>query len=221
MLNISSALSSDYDCASTHSSDFELVTDESDSECRGLNFTSLRTTNLNSHKNKTQSSSIGQKHISITTRTYKYPCVACLGPCKMNCQDSICCNLCDEWTHVKCSNLSIDAFRKYCLPENSEIPFWCDNCLYGSRKNRENQTCLSAGEINLLDTNDIYNLCPNSIFRDKDDIPTTEYFTPDELNVEIQKSPEDLRLIHINAVSVCKHINTITNLIAGLESTPL
>ena len=219
--NISSARRTDYDYISAHSSDFELVTDESDSECRGLNFSSLHPQNHDSHKNKrTQCSSTGQKHISLPSRTYKYPCVVCLGPCKTNCQDSICCNLCDEWTHRKCSTLSIEQFRKYCLPENSEIPFWCDNCLYGSRKNRENQTCLSASEIDSLDTNDIYNLCPNSIFRDKDDIPTTEYFTTDELNVEIKKTPENLRLIHINAVSLCKHIISITNLIDGLEKHP-
>ena len=82
-----------------------------------------------------------------------------------------------------------DQFTKYCLPENAEVPFYCDICLYGSRRNLKNQTCLlKASEISVLDTNDIYNLCPNSIFRDKDDISTTEYFTPEELNIEIKKN---------------------------------
>ena len=49
----------------------------------------------------------------------------------------------------------------------------------------------------------IYNLCSNSIFNDKEDIPTTEYFTTEELNIEIQKTPDNIRLIHINAVSLC------------------
>ena len=39
-------------------------------------------------------------------------------------------------------------------------------------------------------------MCPNSVFRDKEDVPTTEYYTTDELNVEIQKTPDNLRLIH-------------------------
>ena len=48
-------------------------------------------------------------------------------------------------------------------------------------------------------------LCPNSVFNDNDDVPASDYFTTDELNVEIQKTPENIRLIHINAVSLCKH----------------
>ena len=216
--NLSSTLNSDsdYEFSDAHSSDFELV-DDSDSEGRGLNFNSLPVQNPDLRKNNRL---YNHRKITVQTRNYKHPCVVCLGPCKNNCQDSICCTLCDEWTHQKCSNLTLDQFQKYCLPENSEIPYWCDNCLYGSRKNLENQSCLSASEIESLDTNDIYNLCPNSIFRDKDEIPTTEYFTTDELNVEIRKTPENIRLIHINAVSLCKHIISITDMIAGLEKLP-
>ena len=98
--------------------------------------------------------------------------------------------------------------------------FYCDNCLYGSVLNTENQTCLNASEIGLLDTNDIYNLCPNSIFSDMDDIITTEYFTTDELNVEIRKSPDNICLIHINAVSLCKHVNSIKNMISCTSKQP-
>ena len=187
-LNNSTLLSTNLDSSSAQSSDFEFVTDESDSESRGLNFDCLPKCNTTkSRKNPNSSNSCRQKHFSLSTRTYKYPCVACYGPCKLKCQDSICCTICDEWTHQKCSNLSINEFQKYCLPENSEWPFYCETCMNGSNKNRDNQICLNASEINLLDTNDIYNLCPNSIFSDKDDIATTEYFTTCELNVEIKK----------------------------------
>ena len=98
--------------------------------------------------------------------------------------------------------------------------FYCDNCLYGSVLDTENQTCLDASEISLLDTHDIYNLSPNSIFRDMEDVMTTEYFTTDELNVEIQKTPENIRLVHINSVSLCKHVNSIKNMIASLDKLP-
>ena len=37
----------------------------------------------------------------------------------------------------------------------------------------------------------------------------SEYFTTEELNIEIQKTPENIRLIHINAVSLCKHLDDI------------
>ena len=46
----------------------------------------------------------------------------------------------------------------------------------------------SASTINSLNSEDIYNLCPNSIFYDKDDVLLTEYYTTEELNVEIQKN---------------------------------
>ena len=220
-LNTSTLQNTNYDGSSAHSSDFELVTDESDSESRGLNFDSLPKRNTTKNRKIPSLNTFSsQKLLSLSTRTYKYPCVSCRGPCKVKCQDSICCTVCDEWTHQKCSNLSINEFRKYCLPENSEWPFYCEICMNGSNKNKDNQICLNASEINLLDTNDIYNLCPNSIFSDKDDVVTTEYFTTSELNIEIKNHPDNLRLIHINAVSLCKNITSINNLIDGLEKYP-
>ena len=127
--------------------------------------------------------------ISTQVCNYKYPCVICHRPCKENVQNSIACSICDCWTHQKCTNLSLSEFDKFCDPENSELRFYCQICMYGTECNKENQTCLTASEIGLIDPNDIYNLSPNSIFRDKDDVPTTEYFTAEELNFEIQKSP--------------------------------
>ena len=205
--------------SSAHSSDFEYI-DDSDTDDRGLNFESLSICTNNHNQTKTKKRNVNLGQLPIQTRNYKYPCVICLGACRDKCQDSICCTLCDEWTHQKCSDLTINQFNKYCLPENVNTPFYCDNCLYGSRRNIENQNCLRASEISSLDTNDIYNLCPNSIFRDKDDIPTTEYLTTEELNIEIQKTPNNIRIIHINAVSLCKHIGSITDMIAGLVKLP-
>ena len=53
-----------------------------------------------------------------------------------------------------------------------------------------------------------------------DDVVTTEYLTTDELDVEIKKMPDNIRLIHINAVSLCKHVNSIKDMISGLEKLP-
>ena len=41
-----------------------------------------------------------------------------------------------------------------------------------------------------------FQLYPNSIFNDKDDIylPASEYYTTDEINIEIQKTPENIIL---------------------------
>ena len=120
----------------------------------------------------------------------------------------------------KCSDLTYDQFLKYCSPDNVDVPYYCEICLFGSRRTSDNQTCLSASAISSLDSSDIFNLCPNSIFKDKDDIPTTEYFTTEELNVEIRKNQESISLIHINAVSLCKHVDSITDLITELSKEP-
>ena len=208
---------SDLELSSAHSSDFEYA-DETDSEfLRGLNFDSLPV-QIDAHTRKKKPNN--SHRIGLQTINYKYPCVVCSGPCKEKCQDSIQCTLCDEWVHQKCSNLTIEQFKKYCSQEHAELPFYCEICLYGSVHNSKNQTCLNAHEISSLDTNDIYNLCPNSIFRDKDDIPTTEYFTTDELNIEIKKTPDNIRLIHINSVSLCKHILSISDMLAELDRQP-
>ena len=134
---------------SLHSSDFEYV-DDSDPDDRGLDFKSLPT--CNTMISNRQQAPNHSKYISIHARNFKYPCTICLGPCKENIQDSICCSICDEWTHQKCSNLSVSQFKEYCLPANSELPYYCDNCLFGSRRTSVNQTWLRASEIRSFDT---------------------------------------------------------------------
>ena len=184
-----SSLDSSVDFSDAHSSDFDIVsTDESDNDLRGLNFASLptqfyqRKLNLNHTK---QSSTLNTKLPSIR---YKYQCGVCCGPCRENVQDSIQCTLCDDWVHQKCSNLSYEKFLEYCNPINIDKPYFCDWCEFGSPRSTLNQTCLSASAISSFDSSDIFDMCPNSIFRDKEDVPTTEYYTTDELNVEIQKN---------------------------------
>ena len=217
--NNSSSSSSEIKFSDAHSSDFSYESDdtESDSDLRGLNFASLPSyRNPNSH-NKASSAT---KKIFPNPINYKYPCNICRGPCKENVQDSIQCTWCDEWVHQKCTNLTYDQFMKHCLPENINLPYYCDICEFGSRRSKNNQTHISASAISSFDSSDILELCPNSVFNDRDDIPTTEYFTTEELNIEIEKTPENIRLIHINAVSLCKHVDDITSMIAKLTKLP-
>ena len=215
-----SSLNSSVDFSDAHASDFDLVsTDESDNDSRGLNFASLPS-QFNQRKLSCKYSKKPVLNTNIRSIRYKYQCGVCYGPCRENIQDSIQCTLCDEWVHQKCSNLSYEQFLDYCNPVNIDKPYYCDWCEYGSPRSTLNQTCLSASAINSLDSSDIFNMCPNSVFRDKDDIPTTEYYTTDELNVEIQKTPDNLRLIHINAVSLCKHVEDITSMTAKFSKDP-
>ena len=212
---------SSIDTLSVNSLDFTYV-EESDSESRGLNFESLTTQcthTLPSTKNK----KIIPQFTFLRSVNYKYPCLVCLSPCKENIHDSICCTLCDEWVHRKCTNLTLEQFKTYCSPEHAEDPYYCTNCLYGncSKQNLENQICLNASDIESIDINDtIYNLCPNSVFSNKDDTCLSEYYTIEELNSKDHKNPENILLIHINAVSLCLHIESITDMLAELKNQP-
>ena len=125
---------------------------------------------------------------------------------------------CDDWVHLKCTNLTHSEFVEHCNDVNK--PFYCEICLFGSTQSTLNQTCLTASEISSLDSRDILDLCPNSIFKDREDILTTEYYTTEELNIEIKKTPENIRLIHINANTHCKHVDAITSMISELSKLP-
>ena len=214
--------SADTEFSDAHSFDssFESI-DENESGLRGLNFASLPCQpRSNPDAMASSISKTTTQRIIPRSVNYKYPCNICRGACKENVHDSIQCTWCDEWVHQKCTNLTYDQFMKHCSPENINLPYYCDICEFGSRRSKKNQKCLSASSISSFDSDDIVQLCPNSVFNDKDDIPTSEYYTTEEFNIEIQKTPDNIRLIHINAVSLCKHIDDITAMIAELTKLP-
>ena len=55
----------------------------------------------------------------------KYPCVQCQKPCKEN-QNSIECDECKKWTHLKCTELTNEQFSK--LSEKPEETWDCQKC---------------------------------------------------------------------------------------------
>ena len=214
---------SDVDFSDAHSSDFTLeLEDDYDCELRGLNFNNLPPQFHKNIKNKASNVNTSKfSYINYRTIKYKYTCSICQGACRENVQDSIQCTWCDEWVHQKCTtNLSYDQFLKHCLPENIDLPYYCEICEFGSAQKAAKQPCISTSSVSSLDSSDILKLSPNSIFSNKDDVLTTEYFTTEELNIEIEKTPDNIRLIHINAVSLCKHIDNITAMIAELSKLP-
>ena len=56
---------------------------------------------------------------------WKYPCLKCGNCCRQN-QDSICCDHCNKWVHLKCTNLTSSEFDYY---SSSNINFFCDLCV--------------------------------------------------------------------------------------------
>jgi len=55
---------------------------------------------------------------------FKYPCTQCFKPCKSN-QLSICCDICQVWTHLKCTSLTASEFEKL---GSSAKDYFCQNC---------------------------------------------------------------------------------------------
>ena len=58
---------------------------------------------------------------------WKYPCagIGCGKPVKCT-QNSLECDLCKKWVHLKCTNLSDEQFEF--LASNENLPFYCLNC---------------------------------------------------------------------------------------------
>ena len=159
--------------------------------------------------------------LRIHSRKYKFPCLVCKSPCIKNRQDSICCNLCDEWVHRKCTDLTPAQFNSYA---STDIPYYCTNCLHGNSTkdtlDKPDHTGYNA--INtVLRTTDIYNLCPNSIFRNKEDVVLSDYYTADTVNdFDIIKTNDNILLIHFNADSLIGNHDKITTVLSQLNNAP-
>ena len=57
---------------------------------------------------------------------WKYPCVVCSVGVKSN-QKGICCDSCDRWIHLKCTNHSLSEYNAFC--ENPSLPYYCPDCI--------------------------------------------------------------------------------------------
>ena len=206
--------------SSAHDSDFEWVTDsDPENDLRGLNFDSLPVQNT-----VPNNIALGKNKIIPARLIHrKYPCIKCFDSCRKN-QNCIQCNICDEWIHQTCSNLTINEFKTYCSPEHEGDPYYCDNCRFGhaNMQNLGKLDCPSATTLNSINIDESDVLTPNSIFRDKEDITTSEYYTLEELNIEMEKTPEDILILHINTVSLIDNDNfsKFKNLLASFKPIP-
>ena len=162
--------------------------------------------------------------ISIKTRKFKYPCLICKQPCIDNRQDSICCNICDEWVHRKCTDLTPAQFDSYVPSDTNDKPYYCTYCLHGNSPNdsldKPDHSGYSAIKT-VLSTTDVYNLCPNSIFRNNEDTILSDYYAPDTVNgLEILKTKENILLVHFNADSLISNHHKITTVLSQLSAAP-
>ena len=54
-----------------------------------------------------------------------YNCTECSNPC-LNNQNSLCCDNCDKWTHLYCTNITMKRFN---FLSTSDATFFCHSCL--------------------------------------------------------------------------------------------
>ena len=206
------------------SNDFTYESDDCDScdSDRGLNFYSVPSSN-NMPPSFSKIYSTSGCAIPVKTMKFQFPCLVCGRACIDNRQNSICCNICDEWVHLKCTDLSLEQFHALVSPDHTGTPYYCTNCLYGSTpRNRDlDSTTGHAALCSILDSNDMYDLCPNSLFKDKDDITISDYYSVNDVNnLDIELTRDNLLLIHINADSLYTNYSKLTNLIDQLKMYP-
>ena len=172
--------SSDFYDLSIHSSDFEYITDSDDPDDRGLNFHALPNYFSN---NRPKSFNINS-FLSHGTKSRKInsPCSVCGKSCITNRQNCLCCNICDEWVHLKCTDLTLNDFNFLSSPENFEKPYYCNLCLFGKNQSLShphvNRPLLST----ILNSPNCTNLTPNSVFNSCEDSIISNYYTIDDIN---------------------------------------
>ena len=57
---------------------------------------------------------------------WKYPCLSCGNCVRERTQNSVCCNKCKKWVHLKCTNLTWSQFAY--ISKNEKAPYFCVNC---------------------------------------------------------------------------------------------
>ena len=141
----------------------------------------------------------------------KFPCICCSKPCKKN-QNCIFCDLCEKWTHLKCTKLKYHEFMSL---GSSDQPFYCSGCYqtifpFNAITNDELIDCLS---------NDIEDITCNKPDLTKIDRNELDYWCLDDAKTEL-KANKELYVLHVNIRSITKNLSALEDLIVDLEREP-
>ena len=143
-------------------------------------------------------------------KNLKYPCRICGNACKCS-QNCIQCNLCNEWTHFKCSALTLNQFESHVL--NEDETFLCNICYDNIFPfNKINNT-----ELLLLN----YNLTYKDVISDTDTEPYSaysQYTSADSLNTK--NINNGLSFLHLNIRSLLKNVSLLEELMISYKITP-
>ena len=143
----------------------------------------------------------------VRTIKINYPCVVCNKRCT-NAHNTICCNVCDEWTHKKCARLSDEEFEVY---SSTDKPFYCVKCLYEKNDPNALNSVLTNSSYNMLSSLPTNSICPSEndsapsspFWLNDDNASVSRYYDVDETNILLKASKNnDFFVMHVNAVSL-------------------
>ena len=146
-----------------------------------------------------------------------YPCSVCRQPCQWD-QAAICCDICDQWVHFKCSLMDIAAFETltntelnyYCFPcVKSILPFDVYQCSLEHRVPQEVSTNLPKLELSEFDFENIQDCCTLNM-----DKLSVSKFMP-----QYSKHMPFL-LIHFNIRSIQKNYEDLVTLLHDINPYP-
>ena len=132
----------------------------------------------------------------VNVRNLSFPCKFCNNSCKRN-QNSIFCEVCQLWVHLKCTALSIHQFKDYA---SNSLPYFCSSCL------SENLP------LNALEPIDHGELCDDDSYLSIDNIDS--HFESNCYNAN------DLIILHVNTRSLIKNIDRLEELICLMKYQP-
>ena len=175
-----------------------------------------------------------------------FPCSKCLKNVNKN-HRAVCCDLCDQWIHIKCNYLNLNDYNKL---KNDPDPFFCINCTkdvfpFTNLTNNELILLIKKGinipsddESNLFTAhspnmqnhiNNLNEFLNKSLmsFSDSTDDDTDENISPlncnyyDHMEFTDAKfnSSKSFSIFHFNIHSITKHIESLRTLLLSLDST--
>ena len=149
--------------------------------------------------------------------TTKFPCSVCFKT--VNDGNSIFCDFCNLWTHLKCSGLSTAEFLSF---SNSASKWYCPKCLFDHLPFKiESETC-SSGVMSpdLISLTQKLNLvseqCQNNCL-DIENIQAADckYYEISDFNKLISdKGPFSFSSFHLNIASLALHFDVLTTLLS-------
>ena len=166
-------------------------------------------------------------------KSRKIPCNVCGKNVRGNAK-SVCCDICDNWVHIKCNGISASKYDELCLEDNDES-FFCIRCFnnelpFGLEFNTEykQSTTLGLENSNLedLDVNiskkdkKLMNLLKKVISENNDPNiknSSCRYYSIDEFCSKEFQAKQLFSIFHLNIASLQFHKNDLDILLDKLK----